>query len=72
MITFTNKKKCLSFDYTILSQCLPRVTAVKGQGVTLTGNLNVKDHICRNVSKAVKMCDVIKRVCTTFTDVQAL
>ena len=26
IMTFANKKKCLSFDYTILSQSLPRVT----------------------------------------------
>ena len=72
IMTFTDKKKSLSFDYTILSQCLQRVTAVKHLGVTLTDNLNFKDHINRNVSKAFKMCGFIKRVCTTFTDVQAL
>ena len=35
------------------------------------GNLNFKGKISRNVSKAFKMCGFIKRVCTTFTDVQA-
>ena len=69
-MTFTNKKKYLSFDYAILSQSLPRVTAIKDFGVTLNSNLDFKDHISRNVSKAFKMCGFIKRVCTTFTDVQ--
>ena len=71
IMTFTYKKKRLSFDYTILSQSLPRVTAVKDFGVTLTGNFNLKDHISRNVSNVFKMRVFIKRVCTTFTDVQA-
>ena len=68
-MAFTNKKKYLSFDYAILSQSLPRVTAVKDLGVTLTSNLNFKDHISRNVSKAFKVCGFIKRVCTTCTNV---
>ena len=72
IMTFTNKKKYLSFDYAILSQSLPRVTDVKDLGVILTSNLNFKDHISRNVSKVFKMCGFIKSVCTTFTDVQAL
>ena len=44
IMTFTNKKKYLSFDYIILSQSLPLVTAVKDLRVTLTSNLNFKDH----------------------------
>ena len=72
IMTFTNKKKYLSFDYAILSQSLPRVTVVKDLGVTLNSNLYFKDHISHNVCKAFKMCGFIKRVCTTFTDVQAL
>ena len=72
IMTFTNKWKYLSFDDAILSQSLPRVTAVKDLGVTLTSNLNFKDHISHNVSKAFKRCGFIKCVCTTFTDVQAL
>ena len=72
IMTFTSKKKYLSFDYAILTQPLPRATAVNNLGVTLTSNLNFKDHISRNVSKVFKMCGFIKRVCTTFTDVQAL
>ena len=70
IMTFTNKKKCLSLDYTVLSQSLSRVTGVKDPG--RTGNLNVKDHFSRNVSKAFKMCGFIKRSCATFTYVQAL
>ena len=54
ILTFTNKKECLSFQYIILSQSLPRVTG------------NFKEHIIRNVSKVFKMCCFIKRVCTTF------
>ena len=61
IMTFINKKKYLSFEYTILSQPLPRVIAVKDLGVTLTSNFYFKDHISRNVSKAFKMCDFIKR-----------
>ena len=68
-MAFTKKKKYLSFDYTILSQSLSRVTALKDLGITLTNNLNFKDHISRNVSEAFKMCGFIKRVCTTFADV---
>ena len=71
-MAFTNKNKNLSFDYAILSQSLPRVTAVKDLGVTLTSNFNFKDHISRNVSIAFKVCGFIKRVCTTFTNVYAL
>ena len=70
--TFTNNKKLIYFDYTVLTQSLPRFIAIKDRGVTLTGNLNVKYHISRNVSKAFNMCGFIKRVCTTFTDVHAL
>ena len=72
IMTFTNKKKYLSSEYAILSKSLPKVTAVKYLGVTLTSNLNFKDHVSRAVSKAFKMYDYIKHVCTTFTDVQAL
>ena len=70
IMTFTNKNKYLSFDYAILSQSLPRVTAVKDLGVTLISNLKFKDHIRHNIFKAFKMCGFIKRVCTRFTDVQ--
>ena len=72
IMTFTNKKKHLSFDYAILSKSQPRVIAVKDLGFTLIGNLKFKDHISRNVSKALKMCGFVKRVCTPFTDVQTL
>ena len=72
IMTFPNKKKGLSFDYIIISQSLPRVTAVKDLGVTLTVNLNFKDNNSHNFSKAFKICGFIKRICTTFTDVQAL
>ena len=58
IMTFTNKKKYLSFDCAILSQFLPTVTAVKDLGVTLTSHLNFKDHISCNVSKAFKMCSL--------------
>ena len=71
IMTFTNKRKYLSFDYAILSRSLPKVSAVKDLGATLTGNLHFKDQISRNIAKAFKMCGFIKRVCTTFTDVQA-
>ena len=67
-MTFPNKKKGLSFDYIISSQSLPRVTAVKDFGVTLTANL--KDQNSYNVSKAFKICGFIKRVCITFTYVE--
>ena len=72
VMTFTNKKKCISFYYNILSQSPPRVTAVKDIEVTLTSNLNFKGHVTCNVFKTFKMCGFIKRVCTTCTDVQAL
>ena len=56
IMAFPNKKTGLSlFIYIILSQSLPRVTAVKDLGVTLTANLNFKDHNSHNVSKAFKI-----------------
>ena len=72
IITFTNKKKYLSFDCAILSKSLSRVTAFKDLVVTLNSNLDFKDHISHNASKAFKMCGFIKPVCQTFTDVQDL
>ena len=71
-MTFTNKNKYIYFYYTNLSQSPPRVTAVKDIGITLTSNLNFKDHISRNVSKTFKICGFIKCFCITFTDAQAL
>ena len=58
-MTFSNKTKYLSFDYTILSESVPRVTAVKDLGGTLTSNLNFRDHISRNVSKALRFVDLL-------------
>ena len=60
---FTNKKKYIYFDYTILSQSLCRITAVKDLRVTLTSNWNFKDHTSRNVCKV--FCKELKMSTTS-------
>ena len=54
------------------SQSLPNVPVVKEIGIKLTESLTFKDHINIIVFKTVKMNDLIKRVCTSFTNAQAL
>ena len=59
-------------NYSLYGSRLQRVSSVKDLGITLTSDLNFKNHINSIVSKSYKMVGFLKRTCKSFSSVKAL
>jgi len=66
-MSFTNKKKRITYDYIIQSQSVSKVAVIKANGVKSSDGLTFKDHSNRIVSQAFNMTGFIKGAVTSFT-----
>lgn len=72
VITFSNKKQSIRFDYSLLGAEIGRVGQIKDLGVVLDEQLSFKQHISYVVGKASSMLGFIFRVTREFTDIFCL
>ena len=69
VLTITRKKKPVIYEYTLGSKKLTRVDHEKDLGITTTTNITWDLHVNTVVAKANKMLGILKRTCTSITDV---
>ena len=72
VISFTNKKKPIIYNYDVNGTTLSRVETVKDLGVHLTPNLNYATHINFIILKAFKMFGFLKRTSSEFSNIKTL
>ena len=72
VISFSNKKEPILYNYKINEDNLDRVSTVKDLGVYLTHNLNYSTHINAITLKAFKLLGFIKRASNNFNNVNTL
>lgn len=65
-ITFTKKRKTISFKYALCNTPLKKVDTLRDLGVTLDTKLHLDLHIGKIINKAVQMCGFVLRACTDF------
>ncbi|CAB4031032.1 Hypothetical predicted protein [Paramuricea clavata] len=68
VLTVTRKKTPIIYEYTLGTEKLTRVDHEKDLGITTTTKLSWKLHINTIVAKANKMLGILKRTCTSITD----
>ena len=68
VLTITRKKTPIIYEYTLGTEKLTRVDHEKDLGITTTTKLSWKLHINTIVVKANKMLGILKRTCTSITD----
>ncbi|CAB4008436.1 Hypothetical predicted protein, partial [Paramuricea clavata] len=68
VLTVTRKKTPIIYEYTLGTEKLTRVDHEKDLGITTTTKLSWKLHINTMVAKANKMLGILKRTCTSITD----
>ena len=69
VLTITRKKNPVIYEYTLGSKKLTRVDHVKDLGIMTTTNITWDLHVNTVVAKANKMLGILKRTCTSITDI---
>ena len=69
VLTITRKKNPVIYEYTLGSKKLTRVDHEKDLGIMTTTNITWDLHVNTVVAKANKMLGILKRTCTSITDI---
>ena len=69
VLTITRKKNLVIYEYTLGSKKLTRVDHEKDLGIMTTTNITWDLHVNTVVAKANKMLGILKRTCTSITDI---
>ena len=72
VITFSNKKKLITYNYSIADSPLVRVHSIKDLGILLSSQMSFSTHIDSIVRKAFRMMGFIKRTCANFSNISTL
>ena len=72
VISFTNKKKPIKFNYILNNCALSRVDTVKDLGVFLTHNFSFATHVNYVTVKAFKLLGFLKRTAFDFNNTKTL
>lgn len=72
VISFSRKKKPITFDYRLQNEVVPRESCVKDLGVLLDSEMTFKHHVSSIVDKASRQLGFIFRTTKRFTDIYCL
>lgn len=71
-ITFTRKTKPIEYNYYINNVIIKKATSVRDLGIKLDSKMSFNEHIDMITDKAYKQLGFVRRVCTSFKDIDCI